>query len=97
MTKEELFDIISEAEEKGHQYMVAAIEIEAQQSLEFILNTRDSFVDKLSYMDKVYNDFMKHKHSPGIRVLGIGTFERMKESSTYMLEMMYEYKLTPNA
>jgi hypothetical protein len=68
MNKVEFLEVVDQCiEEKGIKFLVVAVEGVGEEE-ELIINPRVNFEGKREYYDKVYDDYMVHKHSPTIKI-----------------------------
>lgn len=70
--KEAMFDNLRDAMEREFTFFAIKV-IQGSPLPELIVNRHENFESKLAYWDKVYDDDLNHKFSPGILIVGWAT------------------------
>ncbi|PER52646.1 hypothetical protein COI79_31340 [Bacillus thuringiensis] len=58
------------ATSENAEYVAVQIAMDGFSSDELIINDRHNIDNKLEYYKKTYNEDLKHRYSPGIRIVG---------------------------
>lgn len=68
LNKENLEKFIEQAVQDDTTYIAVVIEMEGFTLPELIINPIENAAEKLEYYKNTYDDELKHKHAPGIKI-----------------------------